>query len=62
MSTPYAAFNSKVVYLPLLIDSNQNSKMVTNVTITPMSSHLCNNYIIGCPPVRGDYPRALARG
>ena len=23
---------------------------------------LCNNYIMGCPPVRGDNPRALASG
>ena len=23
---------------------------------------LCNSYTIGCPPVRGDNPRALASG
>ena len=25
-------------------------------------SLLCNSYTIGCPPVRGDNPRALASG
>ena len=24
--------------------------------------HLSNSYTMGCPPVRGDNPRALARG
>ena len=23
---------------------------------------ICNSYTMGCPPVRGDNPRALARG
>ena len=60
MPMSYAAFNSKEVDLPLWKDSNQISKMVTNATITPMSSHLCNNYIMGCPPACGDNPRDLA--
>ena len=35
------------------------------VTVTPQSvceSFLCNSYTMGCPPVRGDNPRALASG
>ena len=24
--------------------------------------HICNSYTMGCPPVRGDNPRALASG
>ena len=27
-----------------------------------LSWALCNSYIMGCPPVRGDNPRALASG
>ena len=26
------------------------------------SNVICNSYIMGCPPVRGDNPRALASG
>ena len=26
------------------------------------TSELCNSYTMGCPPVRGDNPRALASG
>ena len=27
-----------------------------------LSIELCNSYTMGCPPVRGDNPRALASG
>ena len=27
-----------------------------------ISNYLCSSYTMGCPPVRGDNPRALASG
>ena len=27
-----------------------------------LAAFLCNSYTMGCPPVRGDNPRALASG
>ena len=29
---------------------------------SPLAYTLCNSYTMGCPPVRGDNPRALASG
>ena len=32
------------------------------INILPAAFQLCNSYTMGCPPVRGDNPRALASG
>ena len=36
----------------------------TTITLsrTLSSTIICNSYTMGCPPVRGDNPRALASG
>ena len=53
---------------------NFPNKNVQNITEIDMSlrelfrermslyRHICNSYTMGCPPVRGDNPRALASG
>ena len=32
------------------------------VNASPPNHWICNSYTMGCPPVRGDNPRALASG
>ena len=37
-------------------------KCVDPLSMCLFSFHLCNSYTMGCPPVRGDNPQALAHG
>ena len=38
------------------------SKRCKNVLAALTDTHISNSYTMGCPPVRGDNPRALASG
>ena len=40
-------------------DIDQKSRAIP---LSPRSHHISNSYTMGCPPVRGDNPRALASG
>ena len=44
--------------LHCLIRHNQSSEIEMHYS----GGKLCNSYNIGCPPVRGDNPRALTSG
>ena len=39
---------------------DKSSKSIDKHMVNRVSEDLCNSYTMVCPPVRGDYPRALA--
>ena len=49
-------FNLGFGVLKCLLESDRK------VIVSSLSLPLSNSYTIGCPPVRGDNPRALASG
>ena len=60
MLYPNLCYNN---YPVLLIRRRRCTQLIfSQVLLTVFTDHLlCNSYTIGCPPVRGDSPRALAR-
>ena len=41
---------------------NTDPIQIKRIRLTVHGKSLCNSYTMGCPPVRGDNPRALASG
>ena len=53
-------FFNKII--KLLTESPCNRMMQHGHCTKSHNIRLCNSYTMGCPPVRGDNPRALASG
>ena len=51
-----------MVHLDILIASQFKKQKIFNARHGPASQPISNSYTMGCPPVRGDNPRALANG
>ena len=63
--TNQAAINHLIEEFPIIgfyLYHVTSAGQYSNWTTSGLKQHIRNSYTMGCPPVRGDNPRALASG